>query len=138
MPSGILQLRLSRDPAARHLLIGLPVLTVAILGLADWTLAGVKVAGIQAAARAAADVVRAHPEDSEAIIATVRAAAGLPAMSIAPPAAWCECAEVPIDCSAICAGGLGRYMRIAASVPYSRISPVGPTSVTGQVTLRLP
>lgn len=131
--------RWSRDPAARHLLIGLPVLTVAVLGIADWTIAADRRIRLEAAARAASEVLRAHPEDAEAVAASIRAAAqDLPALSVAPPTIWCECAGVTIDCSAMCGGGLWRYVRVGATVPHARISPVGPTSVSGQYTLRLP
>jgi phosphatidylserine/phosphatidylglycerophosphate/cardiolipin synthase-like enzyme len=135
----LLNLRLGRDPAARHLLIGLPVLTIAVLGIADWTVAAARRAKIEAAARAATEVVRQTPWDDATIQATILAAgAALPAMSVATPVHWCECAEVPIDCSAMCAGGIVRLVRLRASIPYRRMSPVGPTSISGQVTLRLP
>lgn len=133
------KLRLNSDPGARHLLIGLPVLTVTVLAIADWTFAASGRIRIEAAARAASEVVVAAPADSRAIEASIRAAApDLPALAVAEPRSWCECSTVPIDCSALCAGGLQRYVRVGASLPYARMSPIGPTEVTGHVTLRLP
>ncbi len=140
-PDRLLNLRLGRDPAARHLLIGLPVLTIAVLGIADWTMAAARRAAIEATARTAAELVRQQPEATEAIMATIRSAgagAGFMEMTVAAPVHWCECAEVPIDCAAMCAGGIVRLVRLGASVPFRRISAVGPTSVSGHVTLRLP
>jgi hypothetical protein len=115
------------------------VLTITVLALADWTFAASSRIRIEAAARAASAVAIAAPADSGAIAASIRAAApDLPALSVAEPRSWCECAAVPIDCSAICAGGLQRFIRVGASLPYARMSPIGPTEITGHVTLRLP
>ncbi len=133
------KLRLNSDPGARHLLIGLPVLTIAVLAIADWTFAASNRIRIEAAARAAGRVAIMAPADTQAIEASLRAAApDMPTLSVAEPRSWCECAAVPIDCSAMCAGGLQRFVRVGASLPYARMSPIGPTEVTGHVTLRLP
>jgi len=137
-PRGLLGSRRRRGSAALEFGLLLPLLATLAMATTDWGLAIEQRIRLQTAARAGAEVAIVRPSDTAGITAAVREAApDLTSMSVAASAVWCECNGTAIDCSASCFGGLARFMSITATHPYSRISPLGPTSVAGRVTLRL-
>ena len=48
-----------------------------------------------------------------------------------------SCGSTAVACTGTCTSGMQRFVRVTATLPYTPFSPVGPTSVAANVTLRI-
>jgi Flp pilus assembly protein TadG len=127
-----------RGTASIELALLVPLIAAVLVGMFDWGMAIEQRIRLQTAARAGAQQAMRTPGDAAAITTATRAAAPeLTAMTVTPSQIWCECNNSPLACTSTCNTGMQRFIRVAASHPYSPITPAGPTSVSANVTLRL-
>jgi Flp pilus assembly protein TadG len=123
-----------------------PVFFAILLGAADYGLALDQRIKLQTAARAGAQVAIAAPSDVAAIEAAVRGAVPSTWRSSLlfdnPRGRYCECVagtRVACDSEAAtgCATPAAAFVEVRVRRNLTPITPVGPTSVSASVTLRL-
>ena len=117
----------------------MPVFITILIGVADWGLAMDRRLQLQTAVRAGAQHAMRAPSDTNGTAAAVRAAAPDlgDRVTVGSTGLFCECGSTAVACTGTCTSGMQRFVRVTATLPYTPFSPVGPTSVAANVTLRI-
>lgn len=116
----------------------MPILLAMLVGLTEWGLAIDSRIQLQTAVRAGAQYALRMPTDTAGIASAVRAAVPERTdLSVPAPTMSCECAGAAAECSGACAGGMERFLTVSASHSYTPLTPVGPTLIAADVTLRI-
>lgn len=117
-----------------------PALVAILLSVADLGVAVQQSIRLEGAARAGAEYAASFPTDAAGIRAAVLdALPGWTNVSVPTPTMWCECpgAGGAVGCGTTCQAGLKRYISISASRPLARLLLPAPSTVTGDVVLRI-
>lgn len=117
-----------RGAAAVEFAIFVPLLTLAVVSVADIGLAVLRKMQVEDAAQAGAQYAIMHGFDSSAITSAVTNATNSSAISASPaPLKYCGCATgssiTTVTCGSTCTGGTtaGTYVRVSAQASYYTI-----------------